>query len=214
MALSSFLSNQGTQTSLLTDNTGGLTGTLVPVMKVDISTIGTAGTIWNGNPSGGTINTLGTLPNLPGGTIGSVLGIGSVSGLSNLPGGTLNAGTFRADARSTQNIVTYGTNVGSSGANTATIIGSSSVGVGTSLWVNDFSLLNPNSAAATIILGFGTPQQGTNVLFRGILGTNGAIGLEKSYAKAVNAGMTNQDLVLSLTGAGTVDFSISYFISA
>lgn len=38
----------------------------------------------------GTVNTLGTLPNVPGGTIGSIIGIGSVSGLSNIPGGTLN----------------------------------------------------------------------------------------------------------------------------
>jgi len=186
MALNAFLSNQGTQTSLLTDNTGGTAGTLIPVMKIDVSTQGTAGTIWGGavTVSAGTVNA-----------------------------GTINAGTFRADGRTTQNIVSFGTQYGTSGSGAATIIGSTSVGSGTSLWVNDISIINPNGSILCV-LGFGTAQQGTNVLFRGILGTQTAVGIEKSFSKAVNAGMTNQDLVFSLGGAGTVDLSFSYFISA
>lgn len=205
MALGAFLSNQGTQTSLLTDNTGGTAGTLIPVMKIDLSAQGTAGTIWNGAFTGGTFQA-GTLN---AGTINTgTINTGTINA------GTINAGTVRTDARTTQNIVSYGTNIGSSAAIAATVIGSASVGAGTSLWVNDITIINPNSALATVILGFGTAQQGTNVLFRGILGTNSAVGVQKSFPKAVNAGMTNQDLVLSLTGAGTVDLSISYFISA
>lgn len=53
----------------------------------------------------GTINagTITSIPNIPGGTLGSIMGIGSVSGLSNLPGGsiavtagTINSGTITA----------------------------------------------------------------------------------------------------------------------
>lgn len=348
MSLNSFTSNQGTQTPILTDNTGGTAGTVIAVQKVDISPQGTAGTLWNGGVTGtinsgsitvtnGTIasdtiiggtlnagtftlnggtvgtvqsvNTIGTLPNVPGGTlnnIGTVLGIGTLSNLGsvtnigtipntpggtlnsvgsvigagtvsnigqvnnagtiqngtlqqvnnigtlpNLPqgsinvttgtintgtintgtfvnnggtvavvqnagtlqGGTINVGTFRGDGRTTQNIISYGTNIANSGAAAATVVGSASVGVGTSLWLSDLSVINP-AGTTVCILGFGTAQQGTNVLFRGVLGTQTTPGIEKSYAKAVNAGMTNQDLVFSTTGAGTIDLSISYFISA
>lgn len=309
MALNSFVSNQGTQSSLLTDNTGGVAGTLIPVMKIDVSPYGTAGTAWGGavtitsgsingtvnignTPNLGTIGTVGlatvsgnvgissgtinvstisTLPNTPGGTLNlatvtgnlgtiGTIGLATVSGnvgvssgtinvstittLPNTPGGTLNLatvtgnlgtigtiglatvagnlgtigtlglGTVRQDGRTTQNIITFGTQVGFSGAAAATIVGSASVGAGTSLWVNDVSLFNLQSGAGTFILGFGTAQQGTNVLLRAPIGTNSAVGIEKPYPRAVNAGMTNQDLVLSATGAGTVDLSISYFISA
>lgn len=201
MPYNSFLSNQGTQTSLLTDNNGGTAGTLIPVMKIDISPIGTAGTAWNGNPAGG--------------TLGSVLGIGSVGGLSNLPGGSIavTAGTIRDDPRPTKNILPYGTQVAGTAAIVATLVGSASVGSGTYLWVNELSVNNPN-ANVGVIVSFGTAQQGTNVLLRGTFGTAGAVGIQKSFPKAVNAGMTNQDLVVSLTAAGTVDVDISYFISA
>lgn len=245
MALNSFLSNQGTQTSLLTDNTGGLTGTLVPVMKIDISTIGTAGTIWNGNPTGGTVNTIGTLGTMQLGTVvgfassgatlpataypivtgGTSITNGTVFGIQvdsqghqkfDLLTGTLTAlsnGTVRTDARTTQNIVSFGTQVSGTAAVVATIVGSASVGAGTSLWVNNLSINNPN-ANVGVIIGFGTAQQGTNVLHRGTFGTTGAVGVVVPFPKATNNGMTNQDLVVSLTAAGTVDVNVSYFISA
>lgn len=378
MSVNAFTSNQGTQSALLTDNTGGVNGTLIPILKISTDALGTFGTIWNGGVTGtinsgsiaviagtiasdtivggtlqnlatgtlnlvttlsnlsagsvnviaGTISTLGTMgtlglvntvttvTNLTNGTIqnsgtvtgvgvvtsltqgsinvtagtiatlgtmgtlglvntvttvsnlsagsvnviagtiatlgtmgtlGTALGVGVVTTVTNLSNGTiqnsgtvtgvgvisvlslgtvvgtvttnqasgtLNLGTVRTDARTTQNILTFGTNIANSGAAAATIVGSAAVGAGTSLWLQDVSVINPNTAAATVILGFGTTQQGTNVLFRGILGTNGAVGIEKPFAKAVNAGMTNQDLVFSTTGAGTVDLTISYFISA
>ncbi len=213
--------NAGTITTL-PNVPGGTLGLVTTVTNLSNGTIQNSGTVTGvGTVSNigslGMLNagTITSLPNIPGGTIGSVLGIGSVSGLSNLPQGSIQvtAGTFRGDARTTQNIITYGTSIGSSGAVTGTIVGSASVGAGTSLWVNDFSIMN-NNGNVTCILGFGTAQQGTNVLFRGSLGTAGAIGIQKPYPRAVNAGMTNQDLVFSTSGAGTVDLSVSYFISA
>ena len=330
MPVNSFSSNQGTQSALLTDNTGGASGTLIPVMKVSmdgqgtytdanlfqgtllkINTIGTlpglpsgtvnvgtvnAGTINTGTINTGTINTGtintgtinlgtvmgntaagGTLPNtsnpfviagtsavngtvfalltdangrlqvaqqigtvntgtLNAGTINTgtvntgtinvatvtagsiIVTAGTVSAgtinTGTINAGTINVGTFRLDSRTTQNIVSFGTQVAFTGAAAATIVGSASVGAGTSLWLQDVSLFNAQSGLGTFILGFGTTQQGTNVLMRAPLGTNAAAGIEKSFAKAVNGGMTNQDLVLSATGAGTVDLTISYFISA
>lgn len=236
MPYNSFLSNQGTQTSLLTDNNGGTAGTLIPVMKIDISPIGTAGTAWNGNPAGGTIQLAtvvgfasagATLPATayPIVTGGTSVTNGTVFGIQvdsqghqkfDLLTGTLTAlsnGTVRTDARTTQNILPYGTQVAGTAAIVATLVGSASVGSGTYLWVNELSVNNPN-ANVGVIVSFGTAQQGTNVLLRGTFGTAGAVGIQKSFPKAVNAGMTNQDLVVSLTAAGTVDVNVSYFISA
>ena len=322
MALNAFLSNQGTQTSLLTDNTGGTAGTLIPVMKIDTSASGTAGvSMFNGTMgiSGGTtpftsdITTAGTLSgtqslpmnadglttisaqitntftgtvlaeaSLNGGTTwnpttmvilnsGSIAnsltgpalvqisaaGLGSVRlrantissgsafiymrgnvGAANvmldnaLPVGAniignigtvttgtiasvtnLAGGTVKQDPRPSKNIVSFGTQVSGTAATAATIVGSASVGAGTSLWVNNLSINNPN-ANVGVIIGFGTAQQGTNVLHRGTFGTSGAVGVVVPFPSATNAGMTNQDLVVSLTAAGTVDVNVSYFISA
>jgi len=283
MPVEAFQANQGTQTNILIDNTGGTAGTVIPVMKIAMDGQGTytdanlfqgtlkqinnIGTI--PNIPGGTINaaTISALPNTPGGTINlatvtgnlgtigtiglatvsgnlgtiGTIGLATITGNSPMPSGTLNVGTIntatitagslvvtaatiaagtfnlgtvRQDARTTQNILSFGTQVGMSAGTQATIIGSTSVGAGTSLWLQDVSITNSLSGLATVILGFGTTQQGTNVLLRQTLGTNGAVGIEKTFAKAVNAGMTNQDLVLGMTGAGTIDMTISYFISA
>lgn len=103
MPLNSFISNQGTQTSILTDNTGGTGGTVIAVQKVDISGQGTAGTLWNGGVTG-TINsgTVDSITNLVGGTLtrllqgsvtvtaGTVVNNGgTVAEVTNLVGGTL-----------------------------------------------------------------------------------------------------------------------------
>lgn len=156
---------------------------------------------------------IGTLGTIGSGTLGTITNVGQVYNAGTLQAGTINTGTFRADARTTQNIVSFGTQIANTGAAAATIVGSASVGAGTYLWLQDVSVINPN-ANTTCILGFGTAQQGTNVLFRGNLGTSSASGIEKPFPKMVNAGMTNQDLVFSTTGAGTIDLSISYMISA
>jgi hypothetical protein len=126
--------------------------------------------------------------------------------------GTINAGTVRDDGRSARNILTFGTQVITSGTAYATIVGSASVGAGTSLWVQDLSIVNPNGTVA-VAVGFNAATAGTSVLVKGVFGTQGAPGIEKSYAKAVNAGMTNSDLVVYHSAAATVDYSFSYFIS-
>lgn len=49
MSVNSFVSNQGTQQPILTDNTGGTSpGTVIPIMKVSLDPQGTFSSIWNG----------------------------------------------------------------------------------------------------------------------------------------------------------------------
>ena len=207
----------------------GTMGTLGSALGVGVVTTVTNlsnGTIQNsGTVTGvGSVSSLGSLAMLTAGTVsminagtitsvGTIPGIGVVTSITNLAGGTINAGTLRSDARTTQNILSYGTQFSGTAAIAGTIIGSSSVGSGTSLWLQDISVTN-NNANVLCVLGFGTAQQGTNILLRATLGTAGAIGIEKSFGKLVNCGMTNQDLVMSLGAAGTIDVTFSYLISA
>ncbi len=167
-----------------------------------IATLGTMGTL-------GLVNTVTTVSNITNGSIVQTVGTVNTGTINT---GTINVGTIRLD-RPSNNFKTFGTQVAFSGAAAATIVGSASVGAGTSVWMNEMSLFNIQSGAGTFILGFGTAQQGTNVLLRAPIGTTVAPGIEKTWPQLTNAGMTNQDLVLSATGAGTVDLSISYLIS-
>jgi hypothetical protein len=268
------LINQGTNSAVNFDLSGTINTQVIAIGYGTVSTLGTlpnipggtigvvsslsAGTITK--VEGGTIGlitrvgnlgtlesgTISSLPNIPGGTLGVVQSISAgtitrveggtinaatvvlnsgtinvatisagtvVVGIGTITHGTIDAGTVRIDARTTQNIITFGTQIAATAALVATIVGSASVGAGTSLWVNDISIINPYGSVLCVI-GFGTAQQGTNVLLRGILGTQTGVGIEKQFPKLVNAGMTNQDLVFSTGAAGTIDLSISYLISA
>ncbi len=69
MPVNAFQANQGSQTNLLTDNTGGLAGTLIPVMKISTDPSGTFSSLWGGN--------LGTV-----GTVGTILGLGGTVPIS------------------------------------------------------------------------------------------------------------------------------------
>lgn len=200
------------------DSGGNARVNVIAIPNVNMAT-GTlnVGTVVN---NGGTVAEVtnlvgGTLTRLAQGSINVTAGTVNAGTINTgtINAGTINAGTFRADARTTQNIISFGTQVVGTAAIAATIVGSAAVGAGTSLWLQDVSITN-NNANVLCVLGFGTAQQGTNVLLRHTLGTTGAVGIEKPFAKAVNAGMTNQDLVFSLGAAGTVDLTISYFISA
>jgi hypothetical protein len=125
--------------------------------------------------------------------------------------GTINAGTFRMDARSTQNILSYSTTQVFSASAFATLVGSTGVGAGTSIWVNDVSIVNHNGTVQAGVM-FGSAINGTSVIAKGMFGPQG--GIQKSFSKAVNCGMTNYDLNCWSDAAGTVTFSVSYFISA
>lgn len=182
--------NQGTQTSLLVDTTGGTAGTIIAVQKLDISPSGTAGTYFNGTvgvsslpnlPGGsiavttgtiqvtsGTLNT-GTVVN-NGGTVGSVTGVGIITTVTNLTNGTIqNSGTVTG--------VGSISNIGSIGAiTTGTIQNSGTVtGVGTITNIGSISTIgtmpsisaNPSSGTLNTL---GTLNTGTVVNNGGTLG--------------------------------------------
>jgi hypothetical protein len=124
--------------------------------------------------------------------------------------GTINAGTFRDDGRPSRNILSFGTTMTFSGSAFGTLVGSASIGSGTSLWVQDISIVN-NGGTQKFGVMFGSAINGSAVLAKGQFGPQG--GIEKSFTKPVNAGMTNTDLNAWAEGAGTADFVVSYFIS-
>lgn len=211
-------------------------GTIAALPNVPGGTIGVVSSVTDlANLAKGTITRLegGTLgvvssitdvANLAKGTITRVEGgtIGLISSITNLAAGTVTrleqgsinvtAGTFRDDGRTARNILSYGTQFGGTAAGYATLVGSASVGAGTATWVCDVSINNPNGNIVCLV-GFGTALQGTSVLLRGTYGTTAGVGQQRAFPKPVNSGMTNQDLVAYIGGAGTVDFNVSYFIA-
>lgn len=177
-----------------------------------------SGTINVATATVGTIPGVGVITSLSGGTItkleGGTLGILSQGSINVTAGtithGTIDAGTVKLDGRAARNIVSYGTTFGGTAAGYATLAGSA--GAGTSIWVNDLSIINSKGGTITALIGFGTALNGTSVLAKGDFGAQG--GIQKSFPLAVNAGMTNQDLVAYIGAAGTIDVCVSYFISA
>lgn len=169
-----------------------------------ISSIASGTTI--GTISVGTVNT---------GTVNVATVTAGTVNVATVTAGTINIGTFKNDGRTARNILSYGTTFAvTSGSAWATLVGSASVGAGTSLWVNDVSVNNP-AGSASIIVGFGTElTAGTNVVLKGTYGTQGAVGHQKTFSLPVNCGMTNKDLTLYVGVPGTVDVNVTYFISA
>jgi len=169
-----------------------------------------AGTITNsGTTTGvGTVSNIGSIGNLGtigGGTLGTVTGIGVVT--------TLTGGTVKLDGRAGRNILTYGTVFVGTAAAYGTLVGSASVGAGTSIWINDLSIVNGGTADADIAVCFNAATAGAGVLARGLFAPNS--GIEKQFPLATNGGLTNNDLVFWLSGgtAGTAYINVSYFIS-
>lgn len=193
-------------TMIMTNGTVGA-GTIV----VSAGTIAAGSiTITGGTVTAGSIIvTAGTVTSL-----GTAVGIGTLSSVGQIHNaGTLQGGTVKDDGRTGRNILSYGTTFAGTAAAYGTLIGSTPVGAGTSTWIQDFSIVNPYGTVSCL-LGLGTALSGSSVLFKGVLGTQTVGGIEKSFGKAVNCGMTNQDLVIYVAAAGTVDVSVSYFISA
>lgn len=203
------------------------TGTLASIPNIPGGTLGLVTAVTEvGNLAKGTITRLegGTVTRVS--TIGT-LEVGTIAALPNLPQGSINVtagtitagsivvtnGTMKLDGRTSRNVLPYGTFFGGTAAGYATLVGSAAVGVGTSIWVNTIDISNP-AGDVLCVVGFGTALQGTSILARGVFGTTTGKGISKSFPLAVNAGMTNQDLVAYIGAAGTVNFNVSYFISA
>lgn len=217
--------NAGT-IAALPNTPGGTLGLVTTVTNLSNGTIQNSGTVTGvgvvSNLTSGsvrmTVGTLTVMPNIPGGTIGVVSALTSgtlqdVITVGNITNGTIRvtAGTVRQDGRPSRNMLTYGTQLVGTAAAYATLV--AAAGSGTSIWVQDVSVTT-NNGGVVCMVGFGTALQGTSVLVRGVYGTNVTPGIEKPYRHAVNAGMTNTDLVAYIGAAGTIDVTVSYFVSA
>lgn len=222
--------NAGTLTSLGSVTGMGSVSNVGSIGVLNAGTITTLSNLTNGSikvTAGTEVITSGTISMVSAGTIsmlnagtltssGTTTGVGTLSNVGSvyaLLHGTIDAGTVKYDGRVGRNILTYGTTFAGTAAGYATLVGSAAVGAGTSTWINNISVVNPNSNIVCLV-GFGTALNGTSVLLKGTFGTTSGIGIEKDYPLPVNAGMTNQDLVAYMSGAGTIDVNISYFISA
>lgn len=211
----------GQRTNLQSDNVGNLKVYLATTLSSAIDSIAAIGTVSVNTPgtitSGSIAVTAGTVTLASPGTItsGTVsINAGTVivtAGTIN--SGTINAGTIKNDGRPARNILSFGTTVTLAGTAYGTIIGSAVVGAGTSIWINDISLVNSGVGTSTFGMGFGTWMAGSAVLVRGKFAPNS--GIQKSFPMPVNCGMTNYDLnVFTADAAGTVGVNVSYFISA
>jgi hypothetical protein len=192
----------------ITNGTIQNSGTVTGVGVVSMLTGGTinAGTI-------GTVTGVGVVTNITNGTIqnsGTVTGVGVISSLTT---GSIimTAGTSKNDGRPARNILSFGTTQVFAGSAFATLVGSAAVGAGTSIWVNDVSVVNHNGTVQAGIF-FGSAINGTATVVKGMFGAQG--GIQKSFPMAVNCGITNTDLNCWSDAAGTVTFNVSYFISA
>ena len=218
---------------ILTNGTLTNSGTTTGVGVVGNINGGTLGILTNGSivVTNGTIAAHaitnlqgGTISIVTDGTLSKVTNVGTVPGVGvvgNLNGGTLGiltngslvvtGGTVKNDGRAARNILSFGTTFGGTNAAYGTLVGSATVGAGTSLWVNDVSIVN-NSGTLTASVGFGTALNGSNIIAKGNFGAQG--GIQKSFPLAVNAGSTNADLTCYISAAGTIDVVVSYFLSA
>ena len=143
----------------------------------------------------GTI-TAGTLTNLVSGTINA------------LASGTITAGTFTLNSKPGSQILSYGT---TAAGTLGTLVNAG--GVGTAIYVTSFSIDGDVTALGTpdLVLSFGTVQNGAGVIFRGALPTTTPFG--QAFNFPVSGNLTNTPLTfMQLSGGGTIDWNITYFI--
>lgn len=193
-------------------NNGGTVAEITNgTIRVSVGTVAagsivvTAGTV-----VAGTLTNLGTAVGM-----GTLTNVGQVYNAGTLQAGTISnilGGTVKLDGRTGRNILTYGTVFGGTAAGYATLVGSAAVGVGTSIWVTGYKLMNIGAGTLDALLGFGTVLNGTSVLDRGSYAVSS--GVNANLPHPVNAGMTNQDLVCWIGAAGTTQVTVKYFISA
>lgn len=209
-------------------------GTIVASPLVIGGTTSTNGTVFamqvdqNGRlivlPSGvgGTITNIGQLYNA--GTVQNI-SAGTVSVVNNLVTGTLAAvtsvtnlaaGTVQMSPIPTIGQSTFGSH-GTTGATVfGTLAGGTSSGAGTEIFVTSVSLSLPSTAGSQdVSIGWGTNggtfHAGTGLIVRGNFPAGG--GIAKSFTPAINSG-TNAQLTVFQAGAGTIDVSVTYFVTA
>ena len=216
--------NQGTNSAIYTDNTGGTGGTQIGVVKIDISGQGTAGTLWSGNTniSSGTVQ-IGTIGTLGLGTITGNLGTIGTLGLGTITGnlgtiGTLGLGSVVVN--SLPNLPQGSINVTAGTIGTILSIGtlpnlpqgSINVTAGTIGTVGNVGTLNGgtvqiNHIPVSKVTSFGTMgTQGSGTTFFTIQGTVGAgtEALVSDWSMVVMAGTCGVSLSFGTNGGAFV----------
>jgi hypothetical protein len=128
--------------------------------------------------------------------------------------GTINTGTLSPIPTIAN--VTYGTH-GTTGVSIfGTLAGGTGSGAGTEIFCTSVSLSIPSTGGSQdVSIGWGTNggtfHAGTGLLVRGNFPAGG--GIQKTFWPPVNSG-TQAQLCLFQAGAGTVDVSVTYFITA
>lgn len=178
----SIVMTAGTQQALGTIGTLGL-GTV----KVTSGTIN-VGTVTSNQATGtqnvGTINT---------GTINT---------------GTINVGTFQINPLPATNTISHAGTSGTIGI--GTLVGTSSIGVGTALYITRYSILSI-SGTPEVILAFGSQTNGNQVVAHGLFPAGAGIAMPINEPHGF--GTTNSPLTYQiLSGAGTVAWDVDYFV--
>lgn len=190
------------------------TGTL-NTGTINSATINT-GTINSGTINAATINTgtinlatvTMTIGTLTAGTVNaSTVNSGTINS-STVNVATINAGTFRIDPLTVVNTIS---NVGTTGtAAIGTLIGTSTIGAGTGVYITGFHIL-VISGTPEVNLAFGTQKINNQVIAHGLFPAGGGIARDRTFPHAY--GTTASPLTYEIiSGAGTVSWEVDYFL--
>lgn len=147
----------------------------------------------------GTINTLGTLPNLPGGSI--AVTAATITSMPNVPGGTFNAGTVNSGTINLGTIVGKDANAGAQTGNPISVGGTDSGGTVRTALVNVNGAWNIGTLNnGTIVMPSGT----ITAIAAGTLGTLSNVGSVTNIGQIYNAGTIQAGTLGTITNLGQV----------
>ncbi len=123
MAFGNLVVNQGTNQGILVDQAGTSD---IGVVKIDLSTAGTYGTLWDGKSQGGTVDQVGSVLGIRDKIYVASMDIGTITGNVGVSSGTINVSTISSlpNIPGGSIVVTTGTVVNNGGTlNLGTVVG-------------------------------------------------------------------------------------------
>jgi hypothetical protein len=169
-----------------------------------------------GTDAGGTIYSplIDTAGHLKNDMISGTLNLGTVTmtigtlNAGTINTGTINAGTIRLDPIPVVNTIS---SVGTTGTTAiGTLIGTSTIGVGTGVYITRFHIL-AISGTPEVNLAFGSQKTNNQVIAHGLFPAGGGITQALNFPHAF--GTTQSPLTYEIvSGAGTVSWAVDYFL--